>query len=240
VPAKDLLGRVYGEHVTSFWVTGQGRSKKKVQQTMELDCGSEERQLLVDRLGTTSLNMEERVEEQTKDFTELVRRSQEEDLTEVEKSGCLYQAGVDRQGRPVIVFIGKWFKPELVDMKQALLYLIRTLDPVVDRDYSVVYFCTRTSSDNMISYWWMKEIYSQLPYHYKKNLKDFYTVHPSMWTRLTSWWFTTFMAPAIKHKLHNIHEVKELDQVINSTEFDIPMFIQEYDMSINGLRYYQP
>lgn len=226
--------------MTSFWVTGQGRSEKKVQQTMELDCGSEERQLLVDRLGTTSLNMEERVEEQTKDFTELVRRSQEEDLTEVEKSGCLYQAGVDRQGRPVIVFIGKWFKPELVDMKQALLYLIRTLDPVVDRDYSVVYFCTRTSSDNMISYWWMKEIYSQLPYHYKKNLKDFYTVHPSMWTRLTSWWFTTFMAPAIKHKLHNIHEVKELDQVINSTEFDIPMFIQEYDMSINGLRYYKP
>ena len=23
----------------------------------------------------------------------------------------------------------------------------------------------------MISYWWMKEIYSKLPYHYKKNLK---------------------------------------------------------------------
>ena len=108
----------------------------------------------------------------------------------------------------------------------------------------------------MISYWWLKEIYSKLPYHYKKNLKDFYTVHPSMWTRLTSWWFTTFMAPAIKQKLHNVYEVikemidevvdniifqvKELDSIILSTEFDIPMFIQEYDMSINGLRYYQP
>ena len=85
----------------------------------------------------------------------------------------------------------------------------------------------RTASENMISYWWMKEIYSKLPYHYKKNLKDFYTgiynihilwphalsifillVHPSMWTRLTSWWFTTFMAPAIKQKLHNVYEVK--------------------------------
>ena len=70
-----------------------------------------------------------------------------------------------------IFFPGKWFKPETVDMTQALLYLIRILDPVVERDYSVVYFCTRTSSENMISYWWMKEIYSQLPYHYKKNLK---------------------------------------------------------------------
>ena len=27
-----------------------------------------------------------------------------------------------------------------------------------------------------------------------------------MWTRLTSWWFTTFMAPAIKQKLHNVYE----------------------------------
>ena len=35
-------------------------------------------------------------------------------------------------------------------------------------------------------------------------------------------------------------QVKEIDSVISSTEFDIPMFIQEHDMSINGLRYYQP
>jgi len=215
-----------------------GSSSK--QQTMELDTGSEERQLLVDRLGATSLNMEELRTQQTANFNELIKRSKEEDVTELEKSGCLYQAGIDKQGRPVIVFIGKWFKPETATLDKALLYLIRVLEPVVDRDYSVVYFCTRTTSENMISYWWMKEIYSQLPYHYKKNLKDFYTVHPSMWTRLTSWWFTTFMAPAIKHKLHNVYEVKELDSIINSTEFDIPMFIQEYDMSINGLRYYQP
>jgi len=184
--------------------------------------------------------MGEQGEEQSPDFAELVRRSKEEDLTEVEKSGCLYQAGVDKQRRPVIVFIGKWFKPDSVTLEQALLYLIRTLDPVVERDYSVVYFCAKTSSENLISYWWLKEIYSQLPYHYRKNLKAFYTVHPSLWTRVTTWWFSTFLAPAIKHKIHNIHEVKELDSVINSTEFDIPMFIQEYDMSINGLRYYKP
>ena len=36
---------------------------------------------------------------------------------------------------------------------------------------NVTYLRFRTSSENMISYWWMKEIYSKLPYHYKKNLK---------------------------------------------------------------------
>lgn len=207
---------------------------------MELDMGQDERQLLVDRLGATTLTMEEEAAEQTAGFAELVRRSKEEDLATIEKSGCLYQAGVDKQGRPVVVFIGKWFKQDSVTMDQALLYLIRTMEPVADRDYSVVFFCAKTSSENLISYWWLKEIYSKLPYNYRKNLKAFYTVHPSLWTRMTSWWFSTFMAPAIKHKLHNVYEVKDLDSIINSTEFDIPMFIQEYDMSINGLRYYRP
>ena len=76
-------------------------------------------------------------------LTYICLRSKEEDLTEIEKSGCLYQAGIDKQGRPVIVFIGKWFKPDSVNLDQALLYLIRVLNPVTDKDYSVVYFGTR-------------------------------------------------------------------------------------------------
>ena len=40
---------MYRGYVTSYRVTEQGNSEKKVQPTMELDCGSEERQLLVDR-----------------------------------------------------------------------------------------------------------------------------------------------------------------------------------------------
>jgi len=204
-----------------------------------MDGSCEEKQLLVDRMGSNSLkNLEEFQLEQR--WNNLKEKASEEDLSELEKTGSLYQAGVDKKGRPVIVFIGKWFKPNSVDMEKALLYLIRTLEPIADQDYSVVFFCTRTSSENYLAYWSIKDIYSKLPYHYKKNLRDFYIVHPSMWTRLTSWWFTTFMAPVIKHKIHNVYAVTELDHHIHSTQFDIPMFIQEYDMSINGLRYYQP
>ena len=36
---------------------------------------------------------------------------------------------------------------------------------------SSLYFLPRTSSENLISYWWLKEIYSKLPYNYRKNLK---------------------------------------------------------------------
>jgi hypothetical protein len=42
-------------------------------------------------------------------YERLLRRAKTEDLTEVSGIGCLYQSGVDRLGRPVVVFIGKWF-----------------------------------------------------------------------------------------------------------------------------------
>lgn len=43
-------------------------------------------------------------------YERLLRRAKTEDLSEVSGIGCLYQSGVDRFGRPVIVFVGKWFR----------------------------------------------------------------------------------------------------------------------------------
>ena len=45
------------------------------------------------------------------------------------------------------------------------------MEPVADGEYVVVYFHTKTQRDNIPSYWWIKQIYSTLPYKYKKNLK---------------------------------------------------------------------
>ena len=42
-------------------------------------------------------------------YERLLRRAKTEDLSEVSGIGCLYQSGIDKFGRPVIVFIGKWF-----------------------------------------------------------------------------------------------------------------------------------
>lgn len=37
--------------------------------------------------------------------------------------GCLYQSGVDRFGRPVIVFVGKWFKFKDIDLDKVNVFL---------------------------------------------------------------------------------------------------------------------
>ncbi|XP_076253829.1 protein GDAP2 homolog isoform X2 [Rhynchophorus ferrugineus] len=173
-------------------------------------------------------------------YEKLLRRARSEDLTEVSGIGCLYQSGVDRLGRPVVVFVGKWFPFSKINLDKALLYLIYLLDPIVKGDYVIAYFHTLTSSSNYPSFTWLREVYNVLPYKYKKNLKAFYVVHPTFWTKMMTWWFTTFMAPAIKQKVHSLPGVEYLYSVMSPDQLEIPAFITEYDMTINGIRYFQP
>ncbi|XP_073978563.1 ganglioside induced differentiation associated protein 2 isoform X2 [Rhodnius prolixus] len=173
-------------------------------------------------------------------YDRLLRRAKTEDLRAVSGIGCLYQSGVDRFGRPVIVFVGKWFKFKDIDLDKALLYLIYLLDPLVKSDYVIAYFHTNTSNVNYPSLTWLREVYNILPYKYKKNLKAFYIVHPTFWTKMMTWWFTTFMAPAIKQKVQSLQGIEYLYAVIHPSQLEIPAFITEHDMSINGLRYFSP
>uniref|UniRef100_A0A1E1WQW5 CRAL-TRIO domain-containing protein n=1 Tax=Pectinophora gossypiella TaxID=13191 RepID=A0A1E1WQW5_PECGO len=176
----------------------------------------------------------------TDQYERLLRRARSEDLSEISGIGCLYQSGVDRLGRPVVVFIGKWFPIGDIDLDKALLYLIKLLDPIVRGDYVIAYFHTLASSANHPPFSWLKEVYTVLPYKYKKNLKAFYIVHPTFWTKMMTWWFTTFMAPAIKAKVHTLPGVEFLYSVMARDQLEVPAFVTEYDMTINGLHYFQP
>jgi len=57
---------------------------------------------------------------------------------------------------------------------------------------------------------------------------------------MMTWWFTAFMAPAIKHKVHSLPGVEHLYSVICKDQLEIPAYISEYDMATNGLHYFQP
>lgn len=51
---------------------------------------------------------------------------------------------------------------------------------------------------------------------------------------MVSWWFTTFMAPAIKEKVHNLDGVEYLYDVIAPSQLEIPAYITEYDMTVSA------
>lgn len=52
---------------------------------------------------------------------------------------------------------------------------------------------------------------------------------------MVTWWFTTFMAPAIKQKVHNLPGVEYLYDVMSPEQLEIPAYITEYDMTVRSL-----
>jgi len=51
------------------------------------------------------------------------------------------------------------------------------------------------------------------------------------------------MAPVIKHKIFNIYALHELSGfgiTEEDADLDLPMFIAEHDMSLHGVRFFNP
>ncbi|CAG5117366.1 unnamed protein product [Candidula unifasciata] len=182
-------------------------------------------------------SLEQRKKETRRRYENLMKRAKVEDLTDIASLQCLYRGGVDRMGRPIVVFVGKNYPAHTADPEKALLYLIRVMDSVVDSDYVIVYFHTETTGRNQVAMAYFKMVYNLLDHRYKKNLKHFYIVHPTWWSRLATWFFTTFTASDLKHKVHNLKGVQFLFTKMNPDQIDVPQFVQEYDIKINGPRY---
>ena len=165
-------------------------------------------------------------------YERLLRKAKLEDLTEIAVLRCLYIGGEDRLGRPVVVFIGKRFKAASANLEKALLYLILTLDRIVQNDYIVIYFHTLTSNENHLSFNFYRYAFDALDRSYHKNLKALYIIHPTFWSRILTWWFATFTASAIKEKIVCLGGIEYLQNVISLKQFQIPSFILDYDLKV--------
>lgn len=56
-----------------------------------------------------------------------------------------------------------------------------------------------------------------------------------IFSQMMTWWFTTFMAPAIKQKVHSLPGVEYLYSAMSPHQLEIPAFITEYDMTVRNI-----
>eukprot|EP00106_Octopus_bimaculoides_P006839 XP_014774281.1 PREDICTED: protein GDAP2 homolog [Octopus bimaculoides] len=148
--------------------------------------------------------------------------------------------GVDRFGRPVLVFIGKNLPVNHIDLEKVLQYIVQVMDSIADTKYSVIYLHTLTTTDNLAPTSFLKYAYNVLHDKYKKNLVTFYIVHSNIWFKISTWFFTTFTAPEIKTKISHLQGTDYLYAKMNTDQLDLPQWIFEYDVKVNGPRYYVP
>jgi len=165
-------------------------------------------------------------------YERLLRKAKTEDLTEIAALRCLYIGGEDRLGRPIVVFVGKRFKSASANLEKALLYLILTLDRIVQNEYIVIYFHTLTSAENQISFNFYRYVFDALDRTYRKNLKALYIVHPTFWSRILTWWFATFTASSIKEKIVCLSRIEYLQNVVSLNQLQIPSFVLDYDVKV--------
>ncbi|KAJ2709203.1 hypothetical protein H4R19_004370 [Coemansia spiralis] len=95
----------------------------------------------------------------------------------------IFQAGVDFESKPMVVFCAcKLPSAQTVDYERLLNLIIFRLDEFAENDYTVVLLAS--GAQHTPGWGWLSRAYRRLDRKYRKNVKSVYVVHPSMWARL--------------------------------------------------------
>lgn len=171
-------------------------------------------------------------------YERLLRKAKEMDFREIREANIIYRSGVDKFGRTVFIFVGRNYAPKEVSFEALCCYIIRLMDKEVAQPFVVVYLHSCTGNRNYMSYTQLREFYQTLDYRYKKNLQLMYIVHPTLWSRLSMWWFTTITTSGLSRKVRLLGGIEYLYLNISPDQLNVPQFVLDYDYSVNGARYY--
>lgn len=126
-----------------------------------------------------------------------------EDFSEIQRHEILNIIGEgDLVGRPILVFYAyRLPSNKTFDHQKFLRYLQKTLDKLVELDYSIVYFHYGLRSHNKPPIKWMLRTYQLLDRNYKKNLKQLYIVHPTQFIKIVWKLFQPFISAKFYQKI---------------------------------------
>eukprot|EP01001_Neometanema_parovale_P002703 NODE_1337_length_1775_cov_178.368644_g1270_i0.p1 GENE.NODE_1337_length_1775_cov_178.368644_g1270_i0~~NODE_1337_length_1775_cov_178.368644_g1270_i0.p1 ORF type:complete len:565 (+),score=76.04 NODE_1337_length_1775_cov_178.368644_g1270_i0:58-1695(+) len=164
-------------------------------------------------------------------YQRYLTRAQKESFHEVEGLKVLFKCGLDVAGRQVIAFVGSRV-PDGFSYDNLLLYFIKLVDPICDKDYSLVYFHTKIRNKPQFS--WLRRAYRLLPPNYKKNLKAVYVVHPTVWLNLAIAFVKPFVHERFWQKVLMMNDMRQLYSYVPPDSITIPEEIVQYNTSLHG------
>lgn len=174
-------------------------------------------------------------EENEREYARFLQRAKAEDFADIDAMGILHVGGTDEMGRTVVSIIAGHFPPSgAADYDRLLLYIIRELDSIVERDYILVYFHAQVDTERQPPFTWIKRVIGLLTRKYKKNVKNLYIVHPSMWMKMVLWFITPFVSKKFWEKLAYIDKLQTLPRFVSPQLLKVPKFIEQYDEKLWG------
>ncbi|XP_066509358.1 rho GTPase-activating protein 1-like [Hoplias malabaricus] len=168
-----------------------------------------------------------------KSLSEGSHLSRDDPFYEIAKHQIVEVAGDDNFGRKVIVFSACRMPPHnQLDHHKLLMYLKQTLDKYVESDYTLIYFHHGMTSENKLSLSWLRDAYREFERKYKKNIKAFYIVHPTMFIRTVLIFFKPLISFKFGRKIHYVNYLSELEEIVKCDQLVIPSRVRAYDDKI--------
>ncbi|KAI9467820.1 Rho GTPase activation protein, partial [Coemansia mojavensis] len=150
-------------------------------------------------------------------------------------SSVIFQAGVDYESKPMLVFCAcNMPNPKQVDYDRLLNLIIFRLDEFVENDYTVV-LLTSGATHNP-SWHWMSQAYRRLDRKYRKNVKNVYVVHPSMWSKLIFQVLGRIVSPKFFAKVTWVDTLSQLASLVPISQISIPQPVYDYNMKVENIK----
>lgn len=167
---------------------------------------------------------DQETEEEELLYHRYLRRAKSEDLSDIARMNIIYNSGKDSMGRPIVVVLGSNLPSNASEqqLERVLLYIIKIMDPIVEREYLLVYLHTNMKDDQQPEFSWLRNVYSIWDRKYSHNLSGLFVVSPTFWLKL----FLTVLRPLLSDvfldKLRYFDDVAELLDVVDHEQLKLP------------------
>jgi hypothetical protein len=95
---------------------------------------------------------------------------QKVDVDRMKSLNAIYKPGLDSQGRPIIVVIGKNIPEQEADLELLLSYIIKFMEPLANRPYTLIYFHSGMSSKSTPGIMWLKTLHTIFDVKYELKI----------------------------------------------------------------------
>ncbi|KAJ2722585.1 hypothetical protein GGI07_003228 [Coemansia sp. Benny D115] len=145
----------------------------------------------------------------------------------------VYEAGVDFDSRPMLIFSAcRLLNPDIVDYDRLLNLILFRLDDFVESDYTVVLFAANVRYKPNLK--WLFTAYRRLGRKYKKNLKALYIVHPSKWVQILMTAMNAVLSPKFAKKVQWIDTLSELAYKVPIDQINIPPEVYQHNATVEA------
>ncbi|CAK4675597.1 hypothetical protein LEN26_011562 [Aphanomyces euteiches] len=141
-------------------------------------------------------------------------QAKHQDLQDIAKLKLIYRAGLDHAGAPVLMVVGKNLPVDAVDLERVMLYIIRVMDAVVERKYTVIYAHGEVTEANQPTTAWLQQLCKTFSSKYRENLKAFYILEATLWLKMTLWVGQSFVHSSFYAKVAYLDSREDVAQVV--------------------------